>query len=59
MDQAVNANAENPKDFWVSTLAEPNRRCDAIGRHQRDPGRLALHPAHDQLPFMEGDHATP
>ena len=58
VDQAVNANGDNPKDFRVRTLAEPNRRCDAIGRHQRDPGRLALHPADDQLTFMEGNHAT-
>jgi hypothetical protein len=54
----VNPNGDNAEDLRVSTLAKPNRWRDAIGSHQRDPGRPALHLAHDQLPFMEGDNAT-
>jgi hypothetical protein len=38
VDQRVNANGHNAKDFRVRTLAEPDRRRDAIGRHQRHPG---------------------
>ena len=55
--QVVNANGHNAKDFWVRTLAEPDWGCDAIGRYQGHPGRPALDPAHDQLPFMQGHKA--
>ena len=38
VEQVVHPNGHGAQDFWVRTLAGPNRWCDAIGRHQRHPG---------------------
>ena len=55
----MDPNGDNTKNLQVSTLAEPNRGCDAIGCHQRDPGRPALDQAHDQLHFMKATTHRP
>jgi hypothetical protein len=54
----VHPNGRNPKDFRVRTLAEQNWGCDAIGCHQRHPGRLSLDFPDNHLPFVQGHNAT-
>ena len=54
----MHANGHGAQNLRVRTLAEPDWGCDAISGHQRHSGRAPMNPAHNQLPFMQSDHAT-